>query len=136
MGSIYVFSTICSVSVSRVRKSSKSCCLVRCSFDLRPKLIRCCNTSKNLPMSITSMFRAAPRALGVLTLGCKPVNNALISNPELVKSCLNYLEPSENSCANYVTTGFYKRFIISMLITFETDESKARFIACSRLLFV
>jgi hypothetical protein len=69
----------------------------------------------------------SPRALGVLTLGCKPVNSALLSNPEMLDRLIKYLEPSEQSYVNDVTTGFYKRLFVAMLITFETTENKVWF---------
>ncbi|KAI6190700.1 hypothetical protein M3Y97_00147100 [Aphelenchoides bicaudatus] len=69
-------------------------------------------------------YKVCPRALGILTLGCKPVNNALLSNSELVERLIKYLEPSENSYVNDITAGFYKRLVIAMLITFETPENK------------
>jgi hypothetical protein len=67
----------------------------------------------------------SPRSLAILTMGCKPLNNAILANSELVNRLIKYLEPSEESYANDITTGFYKRLIIALLNTFDTAENSA-----------
>jgi hypothetical protein len=61
-------------------------------------------------------------------MGCKAINEAISSNPEIVERLVNYLKKDKDSFANDITTGFYKHLIISMLDTFDTSQNLVRII--------
>jgi hypothetical protein len=63
-------------------------------------------------------------------MGCRPINNAILTDSELVARLINYLKPGEDSFANDITTGFYKRLIIAMLNTFDTSENLVSLVYC------